>query len=130
MESKIKISYPDSEKIYMYGEIYPDVKVGMRKVNLTPTVTVENGKQVITENAPVYVYDTSGAYSDPAVKNDLKKGLPITVPYNYYRNNDPAQGPVVRWRGHANLLFTNWLNYYVYQETPYRREDIRFLTTL
>ena len=76
MESKIKISYPDSEKIYMYGEIYPDVKVGMRKVNLTPTVTVENGKQVITENAPVYVYDTSGAYSDPAVKNDLKKGLP------------------------------------------------------
>ena len=61
---------------------------------------------------------------------DLKKGLPITVPYNYYRNNDPAQGPVVRWRGHANLLFTNWLNYYVYQETPYRREDIRFLTTL
>jgi homoserine O-succinyltransferase/O-acetyltransferase len=56
---------------------------------------------------------------------DLNKGLPITVPRNYYRNNNPALGPVVRWRGHANLLFTNWLNYYVYQETPYKIEDIQ-----
>ena len=44
--------------------------------------------------------------------------------------DDPAQGPVVRWRGHANLLFTNWLNYYVYQETPYRIEDIQQLGDL
>ena len=50
---------------------------------------------------------------------DVNKGLPIAVPRNYYRNNNPALGPVVRWRGHANLLFTNWLNYYVYQNTPY-----------
>ena len=56
--------------------------------------------------------------------------LPITVPKNYYRNDDPAQGPVVRWRGHANLLFTNWLNYYVYQATPFRCEDIRHLGDL
>ena len=48
----------------------------MRKVNLTPTVVVENGKKVMTENAPVYIYDTSGAYSDPEQKVDLKKGLP------------------------------------------------------
>lgn len=61
---------------------------------------------------------------------DIKKGLPISVPKNYYRNDDPAQGPVVRWRGHANLLFTNWLNYYVYQSTPYRREDILSLGDL
>ena len=61
---------------------------------------------------------------------DLGKGLPINKPRNYYRNNDPAQGPVVRWRGHANLLFTNWLNYYVYQETPFRREDIKKLGSL
>ena len=61
---------------------------------------------------------------------DLNKGLPITVPKNYYRNDDPAQGPVVRWRGHANLLFTNWLNYYVYQATPFRCEDIRHLGDL
>lgn len=61
---------------------------------------------------------------------DVNKGLPIEVPANYYRNNDPAQGPVVRWRGHANLLFTNWLNYYVYQQTPFRFEDIRHLGDL
>lgn len=61
---------------------------------------------------------------------DKNKGLPITVPVNYYRNNDPAQGPVVRWRGHANLLFTNWLNYYVYQQTPFRIEDIKRLGSL
>ena len=58
---------------------------------------------------------------------DVSKGLPIEVPLNYYRDDNPALGPVVRWRGHANLLFTNWLNYYVYQETPYRIEDIRLL---
>ncbi len=56
---------------------------------------------------------------------DLNKGLPIHIPVNYYRNNNPAAGPLVRWRGHANLLFTNWLNYYVYQETPFNLSDIR-----
>lgn len=61
---------------------------------------------------------------------DLNKGLPIQMPKNYYRNDDPAQGPVVRWRGHANLLFTNWLNYYVYQETPYDLKDIKHLREL
>ena len=61
---------------------------------------------------------------------DAEKGLPINIPHNYYRNDDPAQGPVVRWRGHANLLFTNWLNYYVYQETPYRIEDVEHLGSL
>jgi len=55
---------------------------------------------------------------------DLKKGLPINIPENYYTDNDPSKSPLVRWRGHANLLFTNWLNYYVYQETPYHIEDI------
>jgi homoserine O-succinyltransferase/O-acetyltransferase len=50
---------------------------------------------------------------------DVNKGLPIHVPKNYYPNDDPTQTPTVRWRGHANLLFSNWLNYYVYQVTPY-----------
>jgi homoserine O-succinyltransferase len=63
-------------------------------------------------------------------RRDLNKGLPIGLPCNYYRNDDSTQEPVVRWRGHANLLFTNWLNYYVYQETPYRMEDIRHLGDL
>jgi homoserine O-succinyltransferase len=55
---------------------------------------------------------------------DLQKDLPIDMPQNYYTDNDPAKPPLVRWRGHANLLFTNWLNYYVYQATPFRIEDI------
>lgn len=76
MNENIKISYPNSEKVYMRGKLYPDLKVGMRKVSLTPTVTVENGEKVIHENAPVYIYDTSGAYSDSNIKIDLKKGLP------------------------------------------------------
>ncbi|HET7142926.1 MAG TPA: homoserine O-succinyltransferase [Anaerolineales bacterium] len=50
---------------------------------------------------------------------DVNKGLPIQVPRNYYPEDDPTQTPRVRWRGHANLLYSNWLNYYVYQVTPY-----------
>ena len=52
-------------------------------------------------------------------KRDTEKGLATKVPKNYYPNDNPNLGPVVKWRSHANLLFSNWLNYYVYQETPY-----------
>ena len=62
---------------------------------------------------------------DTEYKRDLGKGLPIEMPKHYYRNDDPSQPPLVTWRSHANLLFNNWLNYYVYQATPYRLEDIR-----
>jgi homoserine O-succinyltransferase len=55
---------------------------------------------------------------------DVNKGLAIHVPQNYYPNNDPSTHPQVRWRGHANLLFANWLNYYVYQVTPYDLNNI------
>jgi homoserine O-succinyltransferase len=58
-------------------------------------------------------------------RRDLEKGLNPEVPRHYYANDDPAQPPVVRWRSHANLLFTNWLNYFVYQATPYDISDIR-----
>ena len=62
---------------------------------------------------------------DTEYRRDLAKGLPIEMPRHYYRGDDPSQPPVVKWRGHANLLFNNWLNYYVYQATPYRLEDIK-----
>jgi len=52
-------------------------------------------------------------------ERDVKKGLKIKVPKNYFPEDNPNNIPVVRWRAHANLLFSNWLNYYVYQETPY-----------
>ena len=60
----------------MSGKLYPELRVGMRKVRLTPTVDIVDGKKVVTENAPVYVYDTSGPYSDPEVEIDLRRGLP------------------------------------------------------
>lgn len=56
---------------------------------------------------------------DTEYKRDLKKNLSIEIPANYYLDDDPEKEPVMRWRGHANLLISNWLNYYVYQETPY-----------
>lgn len=62
---------------------------------------------------------------DTEYRRDLAKGLPIEMPQHYYPNDDPEQPPLVRWRGHANLLFNNWLNYYVYQATPYKLEDIK-----
>lgn len=56
---------------------------------------------------------------------DLEKGLPIKVPYNYFPYNDPSQPPHFNWRCHANLLFSNWINYCVYQETPYDLADLK-----
>lgn len=61
---------------------------------------------------------------DDEYKRDLAKGLPIKMPENYYKDDNPDNKPVVRWRSHANLLFTNWLNYFVYQETPYNISEI------
>jgi homoserine O-succinyltransferase len=55
---------------------------------------------------------------------DVSKNLPIGVPANYYPSDDPSKPPLVSWRGHANLLFANWLNYYVYQLTPYEIRQI------
>ena len=56
---------------------------------------------------------------------DVAAHLPISIPVNYYPGDDPNQTPLVRWRGHANLLFANWINYYVYQETPYNLTEFK-----
>ncbi len=56
---------------------------------------------------------------DKEYKRDTAKGLPIHIPCNYYPNDDPTQKPLLSWRAHANNIYTNWLNYYVYQVTPY-----------
>jgi len=55
---------------------------------------------------------------------DVNKGLPINIPNNYFPDDDPSKPPQVLWRGHANLLYANWLNYYVYQVTPFDPRDI------
>ena len=72
-----KKAYAQREKAYMQGKLFPQIKVGMTKVNLTPTVVKdERGIPHTEPNAPVYIYDTSGPYSDPNYQVDLKKGLP------------------------------------------------------
>lgn len=61
---------------------------------------------------------------DDEYKRDLERGLSIEMPENYYVNNNPNNPPLVRWTSHANLLFNNWLNYFVYQETPFDLKDV------
>lgn len=70
------------------------------------------------------IFVTGHSEYDPLTLNqeyerDINNGLSIKVPKNYFVDDDPQKGPRVTWRSHANLLFSNWLNYYVYQETPY-----------
>lgn len=77
MKDAMKIKYPGSEKVYVNGSLHPYLRVAMRRVRLTPTVTKdEAGNKHFSENAPVMIYDTSGPYSDPDAEIDLKKGLP------------------------------------------------------
>lgn len=57
-------------------------------------------------------------------ERDLRRGNNPTIPCNYFPNDDPNEHPVIKWRSHAHLLFSNWLNYYVYQQTPYDLEEI------
>lgn len=83
-------------------------------------VTARNGREFFITGHSEYAPDTL----DNEYRRDVAKGLPIKIPQNYYRDDNPDNGPVVKWRGHANLLFGNWLNYYVYQETPYNIDDI------
>jgi homoserine O-succinyltransferase len=83
-------------------------------------VMARNGREFFVTGHSEYAPETL----DIEYKRDLKKGLPIEMPCNYYKDNNPTNKPIVRWRSHANLLFTNWLNYFVYQETPYNIDEI------
>ena len=83
-------------------------------------VSTENGRQIFITGHSEY---------DPLTlereyKRDVQAGKPIAVPKNYYPNDDPSQPPIVSWRAHANLLYSNWLNYFVYQTTPYDLDSI------
>ena len=75
----------------------------------------KKGRQIFVTGHSEYDPDTL----EREYLRDKNQGLPISVPKNYYPNDDDTKAPIVRWRGHANLLFSNWLNYFVYQTTPY-----------
>jgi len=89
----------------------------------------EAGVYIVGSSDGRHVFVTCHSEYDPLTlkaeyDRDVARGLPIDVPKNYYPDDDPSRAPLVRWRGHANLLFANWLNYHVYQVTPFHPGDI------
>lgn len=82
-------------------------------------VSKDNKKVFVTGHSEYDPYTLKNEY-----ERDINKGLPINVPKNYYPGDNPSEEPLIRWRSHANLLFANWLNYYVYQETPYDLSEL------
>ena len=81
----------------------------------------EDGKNIFVTGHPEY--DTFTL--DQEYKRDIKRGLNPNIPVNYYPDDDPEQRPLLQWRSHCNNLYSNWLNYYVYQATPYDLAQIR-----
>ncbi|MDK2798524.1 MAG: homoserine O-succinyltransferase/O-acetyltransferase [Clostridiales bacterium] len=84
-------------------------------------VATKDGRQIFVTGHSEYDAETL----KQEYERDITKGLNIAVPENYFPNDNPSNPPVVKWRSHANLLFSNWLNYYVYQETPYNLSEIK-----
>lgn len=78
-------------------------------------ISTDQGKQIFVTGHSEYDRDTL----KKEYVRDVEAGLPISVPYQYFPDDDPTKDPVVTWRSHANLLYSNWLNYFVYQVTPY-----------
>lgn len=89
----------------------------------------EAGVYLVSSKDGRHIFVTGHSEYDPLTlkseyDRDVSRGLPIHIPRNYYPGDDPSATPQVRWRGHAHLLFANWLNYYVYQVTPYDLRQI------
>ena len=103
-------------------EEHPEIKIiaSSEKAGIY-IMSTENGKQIfITGHSEYDQYTLEKEYL-----RDKNAGLPIHVPYNYYPNDDDSLPPMVKWRSHANLLYANWLNYFVYQTTPYDLREIK-----
>jgi homoserine O-succinyltransferase len=88
----------------------------------------EAGVYLVASKGGKFIFATGHSEYDPETlkleyDRDINKGLEIAVPKNYFPNDDPKRQPLSTWRAHASLLFANWLNYYVYQETPYDLSD-------
>lgn len=89
----------------------------------------DSGVYLVASKDGRHIFATGHSEYDPLTlkkeyDRDVEKGLDIAVPKNYFPDDDPNKEPIVKWRGHGNLLFLNWLNYYVYQETPFDLESI------
>lgn len=112
-----------------YSTVYAEDIRNVRELQLIST-SKEAGAYIVASKDKKQIFVTGhGEYDSDTLKleyeRDVNLGKDISVPENYFEDNDPSKAPVVRWRAHANLLFYNWLNYYVYQTTPYDINEIR-----
>ena len=103
-------------------EKIPELKIlASAKESGVYAVSTKNGRQIfITGHSE---YDANSLQSE--YERDISQGKQVDLPENYYPNNDPSNPPMVSWRSHANLLFSNWLNYFVYQSTPYDVKEVK-----
>lgn len=103
-------------------EACPELRILADSPEVGPhIISTENGRRIFVLGHQEYDKGTlSGEYF-----RDVNRGLDIEVPKNYFKNDDPEDDILFRWRGHASLLFSNWLNFYVYQATPYDLEEIK-----
>ncbi len=119
---------------YFYAPHSRHTETPLDKVKACPEITIlaeseeaglflcmaEGGKKIFVMGHPEYDRYTL----DTEYKRDMAKNLPISMPVNYYPGDDPSKRPDLQWRSHSNNLYTNWLNYYVYQVTPYDIEQV------
>jgi len=120
------------EVFYVPHSRHTDVKIeDIRKCEDIELLTYseEAGAHIIADKVGRRFFVTGHSeYDRETLKNeyfrDLEKGLPIEIPKNYFEDDDPSKTPVLSWRSHANLLFVNWLNYFVYQQTPFNLDEM------
>ena len=128
------INIPNTNLLRGFDELFMVPHSRHTEVQRTDIEKVQ-GLEILSESedAGIYIAATSDGrqifihghpeYDPHSLKweydRDIAKGMPSELPVNYYPQNDPTRTPIATWRAHANLLFSNWLNYYVYQETPY-----------
>lgn len=101
---------------------HPELRIIVESHKAGPhIISTDNGRQIFVTGHQEYDKETLAL----EYFRDIRQGLRINVPENYFRDDDPKKEILYRWRGHTSLLFSNWLNYYVYQETPFDLEQLK-----
>lgn len=102
-------------------ELHPEIRILAESEEAGPHIlATDNGRQIFIIGHQEYDRETLGL----EYYRDIRQGGPTLVPKNYFKDDQPGKKVIARWRGHASMLFNNWLNYYVYQGTPYDLEQL------
>jgi len=132
-KSNVKLLQGFDDEFYVPHSRYTEVrKADIERIDELQVLaeSKESGIYIVSAKEGRQIFVTGHSEYDPLqlkeeYERDVAKKIDISVPKNYFQNDDTTKDPVVKWRGHANLLFSNWLNYYVYQGTPYDLEQIK-----